>query len=325
MSKISLITGISGQDGAYLAELLLRKGHTVIGVARPGPPHGCMQNLRYLKIDGEVQIVSCDLCSIKETSRLIKTLQPDEIYNLAAQSSVRRSFIYPQDTLFFNYNSVVTLLESVRVFSPHTRVYQASSSEMFGNVNSLPITEDSILHPLSPYAVTKAAAHLLAKTYRESFGVFVACGILFNHESCFRSVDFFVKKVICEALDVAEGKRQYITVGDLSVRRDFGFAPLYVEAMYLMLQHAVPEDFIICSGSSISLQEIVDHICMRTGVGKHIVHADESLFRPQDIKDNYGSNAKARALLGWSYNLSFTEVLDILLETERNCRLDLNS
>jgi GDPmannose 4,6-dehydratase len=321
MVKTSLITGITGQDGAYLAQLLLGKGHRVVGVVRHSQLGLPVAGLEYLGVAPRVRLVACDVCSDGEVRALLEAVQPDEIYNLASQSSVRQSFHEPGRTLAFNTVSVLTLLDAIRVVAPGIRFYQASSSEMFGSVPTLPIYEDMTFHPLSPYAVSKAAAHWIAKNYRESYGVFAACGILFNHESYLRPRSFFVKKLICETLEVAAGKRRHITVGNLSAKRDFGYAPHYVEAMYLMLQYEKPDDFLICSGCSVSLQEIAHYVCDQGGVDRSALQVDADLLRPLDIPDMYGDNTKARQALGWHYTVSFFDVIDRLIaEEKRNWR-----
>ena len=318
MTKTSLITGITGQDGAYLAQLLLGKKHRVVGVVRHSQKGLPVAGLEYLGIAPQVHLLACNLCSAIEVRALLETVRPDEIYNLASQSSVRQSFDKPGQTLTFNTFSVLTLLEAIRDTAPGIRLYQASSSEMFGKIPTLPIREDTAFHPLSPYAVSKASAHWMAKNYRESYGLFVACGILFNHESYLRTRNFFVKKFICEALEVAAGKRQHIAVGNLSAKRDFGFAPHYVEAMYLMLQHEEPDDFLICSGKSVTLQEIAHYVCDRAKIDRCAIHADPDLFRPLEIPDIYGDNIKARQRLGWNYNMSFFDVIERLIVEEKN-------
>jgi GDPmannose 4,6-dehydratase len=315
--KTSLITGITGQDGAYLAKLLLGRGHRVVGVVRPKQEKMPIFGLNYLSIASQIKLVSCDLCSLEEVKKMLEAVCPDEVYNLAGQSSVQESFRYPAKTLEFNFFSVLTLLEGIRGTAPDIRFYQASSSDMFGVIKKLPIVEDTAFHPLSPYAVSKASAHWIAKNYRESFGLFIACGILFNHESYLRSHNFFVKKIICESLEVYSGKRQYIHVGNLEVRRDFGFAPCYVEAMYLMLQHNRASDFLICSGKSISLREIAEYICNQVGIDKACLKRDARLYRPLDILDIYGDNTKAKKELGWSYTMTFFNVLDYLINEEK--------
>jgi len=318
MNKTSIITGITGQDGAYLSRLLLDKGHSVIGIIRHNQKNQPIAGLEYLNISSQIKLISCDLCSDSEVRALLKSVQPDEIYNLASQSSVSQSYQNPGQTLAFNTLSVLTLLEAIRCTAPKTRFYQASSSEMFGNIPNLPIKEDMAFHPLSPYAVSKASAHWMAKNYRESYNLFITCGILFNHESYLRTRNFFVKKIICEILEVASGIKKVISVGNLKAKRDFGYAPHYVEAMYLMLQNEKPDDFIICSGKSISLQEIAYYICDQIGVDRKALNIDTELLRPLDIPDMYGDNTKARQILSWNYDISFFDILDKLILEEKN-------
>ena len=320
MSTISIITGITGQDGAYLAKLLLGKGHRVIGVVRPGQTRYPIHGLEYLNIDRQVSLVECDLCSTTEFRALLGSIKPQEVYNLAGQSSVKRSFDNPSETLAFNYNSVLNMLEVIRLEAPHIHFYQASSSEMFGDIPNLPLREDMSFNPVSPYAASKAAAHFIAKNYRTAYGLFISCGILFNHESYLRPQHFFVKKIITEALEVAAGKRQTIRVGNLAARRDLGYAPRYVETMYLMLQQDKPDDFLICSGQSVELSEIAHYICDKTGIDRDVLKSDPALYRPLDIPDIYGDNRKAKRELGWEYDMSFFDVLDLLIDEEMKNR-----
>lgn len=312
----SIITGIGGQDGAYLSRLLLERGHEVLGVTRPGQSDK-LPGLVQVGVSNDVRLVQCDLCSYETVAELIATFRPDEVYNLAAQSSVSRSFLLPGETISFNTLSVLTLVRVIHESAPHVRMYQASSSDMFGKVPQLPIKEDMAFHPLSPYAVSKASAHWIAKNYRESFNLFIACGILFNHESPLRTRNFFVKKLICEALEIKQGKRETIRIGNLALKRDFGYAPRYVEAMYRMLQHDSPGDYLICSGRSVLLADIANHICDRIGISRDRLVTDPALFRPLDIPDIYGCNQRARQALNWEYSLDFMDVLDILIEAEQ--------
>ena len=321
MSKVSLIPGITGQDGAYLANFLLKKEHQVIGLVRHGQEGNQISGLKHLSIMDKIQIFPCNLCSLDEVKELLISVKPDEIYNLAGESSVGRSFKFPNETLSFNIASVITLLEAIRCNGPEIKFYQASSSEMFGLTERLPITENTAFNPVSPYAVSKASAHWIAKNYRESYDLFISCGILFNHESYLRPRNYFIKNLICEALDVKEGKKKNLVVGNLSLKRDFGFAPSYVEAMYLMLQHHKPDDFLICSGKSLLLQDIADYVCDKIGIDRRCQIQNKELIRPMDIPDIYGNNTKAKNELKWSYELSFFDVIDRLISEERNERI----
>ena len=223
--KTAIITGITGQDGAYLAELLLGKGYKVIGLTRGYTQHN-ISNLQYLNILNEVVLENCDLADITQVMRVIANYKPDEIYNLAAQSSVSVSFNQPIATVQFNVLSVLNLLESIRVLNATDtiKLYQSSSSEMYGIVNQLPITANSIFHPVSPYAISKATGHWLCVNYRESYGLYTSCGVLFNHESYLRTSNFFVKKVIQESLRIKYNQQEILKVGNLDIKRDFGYA-----------------------------------------------------------------------------------------------------
>lgn len=315
MSKVALVTGISGQDGAYLARLLLEKGYRVIGLVRSHTVTD-LWGLHYLGISRNVIIEECDLADFSQVMKILAHYRPDEIYNLAAQSSVSLSFRQPIGTFSFNTLSVFNLLEAVRTVNDKIKFYQASSSEMFGSVPHLPITEDMEFHPKSPYAISKAAAHWICVNYKESYGMFVCCGILFNHESYLRSRNFFVKKVTTEAIEILKGKKEYLEVGNIDIKRDFGYAPNYVEAMYLMMQQEAPVNYIICSGHSVSLRYIIEYIFNKLKIGKDRVRISKDLYRPAEIENIYGNPEKAKSGLGWQYDLTIENLLDKLIEEE---------
>jgi GDPmannose 4,6-dehydratase len=314
--KTAIISGITGQDGAYLAKFLLTKGYRVCGLVRSLTGANTFR-LQYLGILKELELVECDLQDLSQVIKIILENKPEEIYNLAAQSSVSLSFKQPIGTIQFNINSVVNILEAIRLINPSIRFYQASSSEMFGKIEELPITEESKLHPLSPYAISKVAAHHITINYRESYGLYACCGILFNHESYLRGDNFVVKKALTGAFDILHGKKEFIEFGNLEVKRDFGFSKEYVEAMWLMLQQENADDFVICSGQSVYLHEVVNYIFTKLGVSLSAIRVNKTYFRPTDIIDIYGSGKKAQTVLGWNYKLNFFEVLDILIEEER--------
>ncbi|MDX2226604.1 MAG: GDP-mannose 4,6-dehydratase [Verrucomicrobiae bacterium] len=314
--KTNLITGITGQDGAYLARRLLDNGEHVVGIVRSLNSLSPLK-LQYLGIESRITYEECDLQDMSALSRLFEKHQPGVIYHLAAQSAVSLSFDQPIGTMTFNILSTLNLLETIRRYDRSIRFYQASSSEMFGKVQNLPVTETTPMHPRSPYAVSKASSHWTAINYRESYGMFVSCGILFNHESHLRPRNFFIKKVIAESLLIAAGKQDLLKVGNLDIRRDFGYAPRYVEAMHLMMQQSSPDDFLICSGRSVSLREIVGHVFQRLSIDLSKLAVDKSLYRPVDIEDMYGSNSKARSRLNWHYDTDFMEVLDLLIREEQ--------
>lgn len=313
--KKAIITGVTGQDGIFLAKLLQSQGYQVIGITR-SYTNSNKERLRTIFSEEELTLEECDLLDISSILKLLNKYNPDEFYNLAAQSSVGLSFEQPIGTMHFNTISVLNILESIRLVNKRIKFYQASSSEMFGKVTSLPITEYTPMHPLSPYAISKASAYWLVVNYRESYGLFASNGILFNHESALRSENFFIKKVILESVKILNGKQDGLRVGNIDIKRDFGYAPEYVKAMYLMMQAAKPDDFVICSGQSISLREIIYHVFNRLGIDKSRLIIDENLYRPTEIEDIYGDNTKAKEKLGWNYNTSFFEVLDKLIDFE---------
>ena len=313
--KSAIITGVSGQDGAYLSRLLLEKGYKVIGLIRS--QYGSnLSRLKYLDLLEKIELVECDQSDLSQVLNIIARYKPDEVYNLAAQSSVSLSFQQPIGTINFNIQSVLNMLEAIRLLNPAIRFYQASTSEMFGKVNNLPITEESIVHPLSPYAISKVTAHYVCINYRESYNLYTSCGILFNHESYLRGENFFVKKIIKGAIDIAHGKKEFLEVGNLDIKRDFGWSEKYVEAMWLLLQQDKPDDYIISSGKSITLREIVHYVFDKLGVDRNKIKTNPAFFRPTEIEDIYGSNKKARTVLNWQYDMDFFEVLNIIIEEE---------
>jgi GDPmannose 4,6-dehydratase len=314
--KTAIITGITGQDGAYLSSLLLKQDYQVIGLVR-SKAHGNFQGLRYVGAFQSVIIEECDLLDLTRIITLLNRYQPDEIYNLAAQSSVSVSFEQPIGTFQFNTLSVFNLLEATRIINKKIKFYQASSSEMYGRVHSLPISESTVFHPLSPYAISKASAHWICVQYRESYNMFISCGILFNHESYLRSPNYFVKKVISESLRISRGETRALHVGNLDIKRDFGYATKYVECMQLMLQGDEPGDFTICSGQSVSLRSIVEYIFEKLNIPLSACVVSRDLYRPSEIQDIYGDSTKAKAVLNWTYDLTFFNVLDLMLEEER--------
>lgn len=318
--KTAIISGITGQDGAYLSRLLLKRGYEVVGLTR-SYANASVYGLKYLGIAERITIEECDLLDISGLLKILARYKPDEFYNLSAQSSVGLSFEQPIGTIHFNTISVLNILESIRILKLDTRFYQASSSEMFGRVDQLPINDKTPLHPLSPYAISKATAYWTGINYRESYGIFVVNGILFNHESYLRSPNFFVKKVVRGALQIKKGELDHLTVGNLKIKRDFGYAPEYVEAMFLSLNSDSPDDYFICSGSSIGLGDIADYVFEKLNIPSSKLVVDPAFYRPTEIVDLYGDNQKARKELKWDYSKSFFEVLDMLLaEEERNSK-----
>ncbi len=320
-SKVAIITGITGQDGAYLSKLLLQKGYTIIGVLRTGIEPNTT-NLKYLDIHMRITYVHCNLLILQQVKELLIKYAPNEVYNLAAQSSVSQSFAAPINTIEFNIISVANMLEGIRSVNQHIKFYQASSSEMFGMVHQLPVTEHTIFHPLSPYAISKVAAHYLTINYRESYNMYTCCGILFNHESYLRANNFFIKKLLKGALNVLHNHIPHLEFGNLNIKRDFGLAQEYVEAMYLMMQQEKPDDYLICSGSSILLSDIVYYVFNALHINTSCIKINSSLYRPTDIEDMYGDNAKALKQLNWNCTTNFYKALDaLIIEEQKNYNL----
>ena len=321
--KTALVTGVTGQDGAYLSHLLLSKGYRVHGTTRPtGPVHD--RNLTTLGVRDAVTLHPVHLLDSAAVLRLLDDLAPDEVYHLAAQSSVGLSFEQPIPTLEFNALSTAHLLDGLRVTGAarrDVRFYQASSSEMYGRLDRLPVTERSVLHPVSPYAISKAAAHWTAVNYREAYGLFSCSGILFNHESALRPGRFVTKKVVSAAVDASEGKLGRLNLGNATVQRDWGYAPDYVECMWRMLQHDTPSDYVIATGEARALREFVDAAfdAVELDAGD-FVETDPALFRPLDIDVIYGDASKARDTLGWHYDRSFGDLVRQLVADEQSLR-----
>ncbi len=316
--KTALITGINGQDGSYLSKLLLNKSYKVIGLMREEDKNQ-LQNLEYLGVVNDIELIFSDMLDITNLCNIMKKYKPDEIYNLAAQSSVGLSFEQPLITMEFNIFSVSHLLESIRTVNTECRFYQASSSEMFGNVRKehLPVTEDFEFHPVSPYGISKATAHWITVNYREAYHLFAVNGILFNHESALRGKNFVTKKIITTAINISRGKEKELRLGNLNVSRDWGYAPKYVEAMWLILQQKTFSDMIICSGEAHSLEDFTRTVfqILNLDYENHVI-IDRNLYRPVDLEIIYGNNKKAKEILGWDYNIKFHELIEKLINDE---------
>jgi GDPmannose 4,6-dehydratase len=316
---IAVISGISGQDGALLAAFLLNKQYQVIGLV-PSDRESDLFRLDYLQIKDKVQIRSIDLLDPLELQYLLEEITPHEFYNLAAISSVGISFQTPRLTFDFNTRSVMNLLETIRQVSPQTRFYHASSSEMFGNVGKdrLPIKESFLFHPVSPYGISKASAHWLTVNYREAYKLRACCGILFNHESALRPPNFVIKKIVRTAIKISQGRDKKLTLGNIAISRDWGYAPRYVEAMWLMLQQEEMDDYLICSGIPLRLEDFVQKVFDRLDIDNgHHVTIDRSLMRNLDLEIIYGDNSKAKNNLGWKYDLGPDDLVDLLVKDEQ--------
>ena len=319
--KIALILGVTGQDGSYLSKLLFEKGYKVIGTTRD-LVNSNKRNLKYLQIENSIELIELRELDFENIKKTIRKYRPDEIYNLGAQSSVAYSFRNPIETISYNIISVLYLLETIKHENPHSKFYQASSSEMFGNLakTNLPLKESLVFHPASPYGVSKATAHWLSVNYREANNIFASCGILFNHESVLRGPNYVIKKIINSAVKIEMGLiSEPIQVGNIQIERDWGYAPKYVEAMWKMLQLDYPDDFLICSGNIISLEKFIEYIFLKLKLDKEkYIKIDKNLYRPVDLMKIYGDNSKAKNNLGWEYSLSNEELIDQLIIDEYN-------
>lgn len=313
--KTALIFGVSGQDGAYLAQLLLGQGYTVHGTSRDREMSG-FANLRRLGIIGRVALHSAVLTDFRSVVDVIRRIRPAEIYNLASQASVGLSFEQPVETLNSSITGTINILEAIRFLGLDARFYNASSSECFGNTGQ-PADETTPFHPRSPYGVGKAAAFWAVANYREAYGLFACSGILFNHESPLRPVRYVTQKIIRGAADIAERKTDSLELGDLSIARDWGWAPEYVDAMVRMLAHDEPQDFVIATGEAHRLEEFVDQAFSYFGLDwRQHVRSNPTLLRPSDIAFSLGCPEKAKRRLGWSAERRMTEVVAGLLDAE---------
>jgi GDPmannose 4,6-dehydratase len=312
----ALICGISGQDGTYLAELLLRKGYTVIGTSRDAQTSS-FSSLARLGIAGQIQLESMATYDFRSVLHLLRKAEADEIYNLAGQSSVGLSFGQPVETLDSIIAGTLNILESIRFLGKPTRFYNAGSGECYGNTEPSGAVEDAPFRPRSPYAVAKSTAYWLVANYREAYGLHAMTGILFNHESPIRPQRFVTRKVIATACRIARGSGEKLTLGNLQIRRDWGWAPEYVEAMWKMLQCEQPHDFIIATGVSHSLEEFVKQAFAELDLDwrDHTVVSD-ALLRPSDISDGKGNAAKAERLLGWKAKAHMKEVISMMVRAE---------
>jgi GDPmannose 4,6-dehydratase len=310
----ALITGITGQDGSYLAEFLLEKGYEVHGMVRRSSTE-TFQRLAGCRDD--VVLHTGDLLDQRSLVDVLREAEPDEIYNLAAMSFVAASWSQPVLTAEFTAVGVTRILEAMREVVPDARFYQASSSEMFGQVREVPQTEVTPFYPRSPYGVAKCYGHFITVNYRESYGLFAASGILFNHESQRRGLEFVTRKVTHGAAAIKLGLAEEVALGNLDAERDWGYAKDYVEAMWLMLQHDEPEDFVIATGKVHSVRELVDVAFAHAGVdpADH-VRIDERYMRPAEVEHLVGDATKAREKLGWVPRTSFEEMIQRMVESD---------
>lgn len=321
--KCALICGISGQDGAYLARLLLEKGYEVYGTARDAQM-STFGNLWRLGIYNQVKTESMALNDFRSVLQTLTKIQPDEVYNLAGQSSVGLSFQQPVETLESISVGTLNLLEAIRFTGCPIRFYSAGSGECFGDTGGVAADENTSFRPRSPYAVAKAASFWEVANYREAYGLFACSGILFNHESPLRPERFVTKKIIATACRIAGGSGEQLSLGNISIARDWGWAPEYVEAMWRMLQQELPDDFVIATGETHTLEEFISaaFTCVGLDWQEHVV-TDPSLYRPTEIAVGRGNPAKAQRLLGWQARYAMHEVVSMMVEEQlkeqQNC------
>lgn len=335
MSKVALITGITGQDGSYLAEFLLEKGYEVHGLIRRA---SFSNTARIAHLEGRITLHDGDLTDSSSIIRIIHRTQPDEIYNLAAQSHVQVSFDVPEYSGDVDAIGALRILEAVRILklTDRTRVYQASTSELYGKVEESPQNEETPFHPYSPYAVAKQYGFWITKEYREAYGMFAANGILFNHESERRGENFVTRKITLAAGRIAEGIQDHLELGNMDSRRDWGYARDYVECMWLILQQEKPDDFVIATGIQHTVRDFTERAFAANGIrirwegagleekgydeatGRMLVCVNPAWFRPTDVDNLWGDPSKARKALGWNpQKTSYEELVRIMAEHDR--------
>ncbi|MNX11946.1 GDP-mannose 4,6-dehydratase [compost metagenome] len=335
MKKRAVVTGITGQDGAYLAELLLGKGYTVYGTFRR------TSSVNFWRIESlgiqdhpELHLVEYDLTDLGSSITLIRDAQPDEVYNLAAQSYVGASFNQPEATTNINGLGTLHLLDAIRLTDRGIRYYQASTSEMFGNVQAIPQKEDTPFYPRSPYGVSKLFAHWMTMNYRESYGLFACCGILFNHESPLRGREFVTRKVTDAAAKIRLGKLDVLTLGNMDAKRDWGYAKEYVDGMWRMLQADKPDNYVLATNRTETVRDFVDMAFRAAGYelrfegsaqeevaidresGKVLVKIDPKFYRPAEVELLIGDASHARKTLGWEPRTTLEELCAMMVEAD---------
>lgn len=333
MKKKALITGVSGQDGAYLAKHLLDLGYHVAGLERRTASNENFR-LKYLGIAERVQMLRVDMCDYPTITQIIQEHQFDEVYNLAAQSFVGSSWDSPITTSNINSIAVTNLLDSIKRFSSHTKIYQASTSEMFGKIMEERQSEDTPFYPRSPYGVSKLYSHWMVANYRESYGMFACSGILFNHESPLRGGEFVTKKIVKRLCEIKKGASGVLALGNIHAKRDWGFAADYVVAMHMMLQRESPEDFVIGTGVTHSVKDFCNAVLAKLDLqgewegegldekfisgddSKVVIEISEEFFRPAEVDVLLANPSKARDILGWEATTSLDTLVDIMIDYE---------
>ena len=335
MSKKALITGITGQDGAYLSKLLLNKGYKVYGTARRSASEKFWR-LEYLGIKDQIELIDFDLLEITNIQKVIKDIEPDEVYNLAAQSFVPTSFELPILTTDINSLGALRILDSILSTNSNIKFYQASTSEMFGKVQEVPQTELTRFYPRSPYGVSKLYSHYITLNYRESYDLFACCGILFNHESPLRGNEFVTKKITSSLAAIKKGQLDVLMIGNVDAKRDWGFAGDYVEAMWMMLNAETPNDYVISTGENHTVREFIDISLkilnfktewigdgvnaelINIDTGKPIIKVDPKFFRPAEVDELLGSSSLALKEIGWKPKVAFDQLIEMMIEFDLN-------
>ncbi len=332
--KRALITGVAGQDGSYLAELLLEKGYSVLGLVR----HSSSPNLKRIKPllqNSSLQIVEGDLLDSFSLRDVLQKFSPDEVYNLAAMSHVKTSFTLPEYTMEVNGLAVLRLLESIRQVIPEARVYQASTSELFGLVTTSSQNELTPFHPRSPYGIAKLCAFWAVRNYKEAYGLYACNGILFNHESPRRGEEFVSRKISLAVNKIARGELEKLFLGNLEAKRDWGYAKEFVYGMWQMLQLDKPEDFVLATGKTHTVRDFVEKAFLEVGIticfegkgieekgrdlatGKILVEVSKEFFRPSEVDLLLGDASKAKQKLGWEAKMSFSELVSLMVKEDR--------
>lgn len=317
-NKTAVITGITGQDGAYLAQLLLGKGYRVVGVARRSSHYGlATHRLEWLGIADKVEIVDGDLLDLGGLCRIVREYKPDEVYNLAAQSFVKTSWAQPSLTAQATGVGVVNMLEAVRLERPQARFYQASSSEMYGLIQEEMQSETTPFYPRSPYAVAKLMGHWMTVNYRESFDMFACSGILFNHESPLRGLEFVTRKVTDAVARIKLGLATELAMGNIDAKRDWGHARDYVEAMWMMLQHDKADDYVVATGRTVTVRDMIDTAFEHVGLtASDYLRIDPQFFRPAEVDVLLGDPSKANKNLGWKATTSMEDMIREMVDED---------
>ena len=332
-TKRALITGVTGQDGAYLSKLLLEKGYDVYGAVRRGGSHKT-QRLEFLDVFSRIKLIDFDLLELSNIQNTIAEIKPDEIYNLAGQSFVPSSWNIPLLTTDTNGTSVLRILDSIKSINKDIKFYQASTSEMFGKVHEIPQNEKTIFYPRSPYGVAKLFGHHMTVNYRESYDMFACSGILFNHESALRGQEFVTKKITKTLVKIKNGSKNPLLIGNIEAKRDWGHAKDYVNAMYLMLNHTIPDDYVVSTGKLYSVKEFID-LCLNllkfnyvwSGDGMDaiainkdnnntIIKVDKIFFRPAEVDLLLGDSYKIKDTLNWKPEYSFEMLVEEMVKFE---------